>query len=346
MATDNIRVKSEELQEIIGLRHEAGNPSTQVDVPRYPKTTIIQRTKTVKRSEVMEQGSELIQKLYDRQYKADISEEMNAWLDEHKVKVLTGEVKDRVFVWGLQHGSKIKAWVHQAPDDLEEYTYTYEEEVPQSLIVRRDILNRPLQEIRLVAAELNEGSQRRVMRPVRRLENGIDWLDWHERQRHAEREEATEEQKRVRDDFVEATAKLTTSYGDFKASTSKLNDLLLKADNFLLAVHPKDDGPSKKRRIEELSTKDEKAEQASIKQEKIEQPSDRRDRIIKDVQVLVDTLTFRLPMNRAVFTQLEMVLKHLDVDVVSGIDYNRERCIARRTERINAILGSEDETTT
>ncbi|KPM33902.1 hypothetical protein AK830_g12670 [Neonectria ditissima] len=348
MATGNPRIKTEKSRETLGLENGAENPSASVVVTHYPRPGVIQRKKTVKRSEVMEQGRELIQKLNDRQARNEIAGEMHAWLDEHKVKVLPGQVKDQLFVWGLQHGSEIKVWAHSAPDDLEEYTYTYEEEgeaAPQSMLVRRDILGKPLQEIRLVAADLDEARQRRLMRPVRRLENGIDWLDWHERERRAEREAVAEEQKKVRGAFAEAAAKLTTSCGGVEAYGSKLESLLLKADRVLSAVAAKDDGPCKKRRVETpLAKQGDKTEETSVKQEHGKQPAGKPGQVTQDVQVLVDTLTFRLPLNRAVFEQLKKVLKHLDGDVVSGIDYDRERCIARRTERINAVLGSEDET--
>lgn len=307
----------------------ANEPIKFQDVSSPSNSPILQQKKTVKRDEVMEQGRQVLDKLGWSLYnQRDLSDEMNACLDEHKVRVLTEKAKGKVYLWGMRYDRKFTFWVHRAYEDLKEYSYTDNEEVTQPLLAWRDMIKEPLREMNLIATELGGYGQRRILHAAEQLKKGMAWLDWQEQRRHAQREAAADEQKCVRGEFAAAVTKLTISHGALNVSSGKLDgkldELLRKTDRLLGAIDSKDARPSKKQRVEQAST------------------SSKREEIAKDAQVLVDTLTFNLSSSRAAFGQMEKVLKHFDLDVAKDIDYDRERCLARRRQRISDMLGSDE----
>lgn len=309
--------------------NEATVPIKFQDIPSPSSSPIIQQKKTVKRDEVMEQGRQVLDKLGWSLYnQRDLIDEMNACLDEHKVRVLTEKAKGKVYVWGMRYDRKFTFWVHRAYEDLKEYSYTDNEEATQPLLAWRDMIKEPLREMNQIAAEVGGYGQRRILHAAEQLKKGLTWLDWQEQRRHAQREAAADEEKCVRGEFAAAVTKLTISHGALNVYNGKLDgkldELLRKTDRLLGAIDSKDARPSKKQRVGQAPT------------------SSKREEIAKDVQILVDTLTFNLTSSRAAFGQMEKVLKHFDMDVAKDIDYDRERCLARRRQRISDMLGSDE----
>lgn len=69
-------------------------PST---VPSTPRSTFQQKY-TVNRGDVLAAGSQIVKKLEKRESDGNVlKDEVAAWLDEHKVRVLPGEVKESLY---------------------------------------------------------------------------------------------------------------------------------------------------------------------------------------------------------------------------------------------------------
>ncbi|KAF7554000.1 hypothetical protein G7Z17_g3251 [Cylindrodendrum hubeiense] len=318
-------VKSEPQEGGLFVEGGANDPIELDDTPRLSTPPILQRKIAIKRDEVMEQGRHLLHRLGNRDYnQRDLIDEMDAWLDEHRVKVLTDEAKGKVYIWGWKYDRKFTFWVHRAYENLSEYSYVDDERFTQPILAWRDMIKEPLREMEQIATGLGGDGQQRILRVVGNLQKGMAWLDWQEQRRHAQREAAADQEKRVRGEFSAATTRATISHEALNVSRGKLDELLRKTDEVLVAVTSKDGGPSKKRRVESTST------------------SSKRGQIANDAQHLVDNLVFNLPSSRAICGQLEKILNHFDLDIVKNLDYDRERCLARRRKRIGDILGSNE----
>ncbi|KAH7157451.1 hypothetical protein B0J13DRAFT_603209 [Dactylonectria estremocensis] len=318
-------IKTEPQREGFVVGNKLEDPEEVGDVPSFSDPPIIQSNNIIKRKEVMEQGVELLDKLGSRQHnRRDLSEDMNAWLDEHKVRVLTQHAKGLVYLWGMKYDRKFTFWVHRAYKDLAEYSYTDDEEATQPLLSWRDMIKEPLREMRSIAAESDRDTQRRIIHVTKQLQKGMAWLDWQEQRRHAQRETAAEEEKRAREELSAATTRLRISQEALNVSGGKLDELLRKT-NEVLAIAKSTAGPAvKKRRVESMPAS----------------ASSKRKQIVEDAQVLADTLKYSLPSARTVFVQLEKVLKHFDGDVAKDIDYDFDRCLIRRRKRISELLDS------
>ncbi|KAH7175464.1 hypothetical protein EDB81DRAFT_939612 [Dactylonectria macrodidyma] len=321
-------IKTEPQREELVVRNRVDAAEEIDGVPSLSDPPILQ-SKNITRDEVMIQGVELLQKLGSRQHnRRDLSEEMNAWLDEHKVRVLTQHAKGLVYLWGMKYDRKFTFWVHRAYEDLTEYSYTDDEEVTQPLLSWRDLIKEPLREMRFIAAESDRDMQRRIIHVNKQLQKGMAWLDWQEQRRHAQRETAAKEEKRAREELSAAATRVRISHEALNVSGGKLDELLQKTSE-VLAIAKSTAGPAvKKRRVEPTP-----ATASAV-------ASSKRKQIVEDVQVMVDSLKYCLPSARTVFVQLEKVLKHFDEGIAKDIDYDLDRCLVRRRKRISELLDS------
>ncbi|KAH6894074.1 hypothetical protein B0T10DRAFT_456323 [Thelonectria olida] len=91
---------------------------------RFEQRLRLGKTKTVWRSQVMEEGSEILRKFEEHAIpRHTFTAPIKDWLDEHKVKVLPPKIKAALESWGRRYYARLVVWITNAPEDLSEYTY-------------------------------------------------------------------------------------------------------------------------------------------------------------------------------------------------------------------------------
>ncbi|KAI5464488.1 hypothetical protein BGZ63DRAFT_401432 [Mariannaea sp. PMI_226] len=290
----------------------ASSPSIPKKIPM--KRTIIQ-TKTVRRSEVMMEGRDILKKI--KKYSLDqsaLAPEIEIWLDQHKVKVLTEEAKNLVAWWASSYSQAIVDWMRGAVEDIEEHTYT--SEVPQDdppTLRWCHMMARPLRELRLTASAVGDDYRQKLLSLVDQIENGFTWLDRQEQQRQDASSAAMRKDAEIRNELDSTTRRL-------QKSESRMEEMLRKMSEMLRMNELKNHAvPSKKRRLASNS--------------------DRTRQVAGDVQDLIDTLTYQLSTTSSAFVQLKTVAKHFGPEVSGKLDFNRDRCLSRRKLRANEFIG-------
>lgn len=139
-------------------------------------------TKTIRRADIMRQGHPTLLLVHSTENPSPVIGVVVAdWLDEHRVKVITPEVKHYLIAWGERHDPFIADLVRGAPEDLTEYTFNYL--VPDELYQGcwTDVMAHPLRELVSLARDLHGPEQDRAMEIGDQLAARVRLLEKHER---------------------------------------------------------------------------------------------------------------------------------------------------------------------
>ncbi|KAH6998619.1 hypothetical protein BKA56DRAFT_684393 [Ilyonectria sp. MPI-CAGE-AT-0026] len=140
-------------------------------VPSTPRSTS-QQEYTVNRGDVLAAGSKIVKKLEKRESDKNVrKDEVAAWLDEHKVRVLPGEIKDRVELWGRRFTPPhpVVSWITKASADLTEYSHTTTELLPHEPLGTLEMVIHPLHDLVEHAKTLEPDTRRRFEAMARNL---------------------------------------------------------------------------------------------------------------------------------------------------------------------------------
>ncbi|KAH8737844.1 hypothetical protein BGZ61DRAFT_512360, partial [Ilyonectria robusta] len=150
-------------------------------VPSTPRSTS-QLEYTVNRGDVLAAGSKIVKKLEKRESEENVlKDEVAAWLDEHKVRVLPGEIKDRVELWGRRFTPPhpVVSWITKASADLMEYSYTTTDLLPHEPLGTLEKVINPLHDLVEHAKTLEPATRRRFEAMARNL---VDLTDLYTKQ--------------------------------------------------------------------------------------------------------------------------------------------------------------------
>lgn len=101
---------------------------------------------------------------------------MTAWLDEYKVRVLPGDIKDRVELWARRFTPlhPVVSWIGNASADLTEYSYIATELLPHEPFRTLEMVIHPLHDFVELAKTLELATRKRFEAMARNLTDLAD----------------------------------------------------------------------------------------------------------------------------------------------------------------------------
>ncbi|KAH7023586.1 hypothetical protein EDB80DRAFT_886140 [Ilyonectria destructans] len=286
-------------------------------VPSTPRSTF-QQEYTVNRGDVLAAGSTIVEKIEKRESDENVlKDEVAAWLDEHKVRVLPGEIKDRVELWGWRctPPHPVVTWIANASADLTEYSYTTTEQLPHEPFRTLEMVIHPLHDFVELAKTLEPAVRKRFEAMARNL---VDLTDLH-----------TKQHEWSQGKMKELTEVLSKTLHDFKVCVNQEGNSV-NMDGVRQAIDVMNTS------MNDMNNRITMSMESPAKKRKLSLPSseDHAKQRRADLQELVDGMFFILPERCPVMKQFQEFIRSDDPNAFDGIDTNREICRQRHIELI------------